>query len=354
MSKVLKIVNLTLVFAVCVFLVTGCSGQSKVIKQEKQAKADESLGLVPEITPTFEYKIGDFDELEIRVWEGASKPTERKEGEDSTEYRIAKGDTLNISVWQWEDLNKDVIVRPDGRLSFPLVGELVVDGMTLTELGKIMTEKLKAYIKYPEVSIMVKEFGKSKFGALKDLPQQVGVRPDGRISYPFIGDVFVRGKTLNEVNLELTKKLSNYFSSPAVYINLAKIGGKRIIVLGEVDNPGVYKTQENARILDAVAFAGGYTKDAALASVMLVRGGLDKPKAQKINVAKIMKGDLTHNVLIEPEDIIYVPKTAISNFNYILTLLLSSLQSSGTATGNIRSIRARTNPFTTTTTIIPF
>ena len=353
MPKALKLVNLTLALGVCIFLVTGCSGQSKALKQEK---TDESLGLAPEVIPTFEYKIGDFDVLEIRIWEGASKPTkiEDKEGVDSTEYRISKGDTLNISVWQWEDLNKDVIVRPDGRISFPLVGEIIVDGITLTELGKIMTEKLKAYIKYPEVSIMVKEFGRSKFGALKDLPQQLSVRPDGRISFPFIGDVFVRGKTLNETNNEITNKLSSYFNSPSVYINLVKIGGKRVIVLGEVDNPGVFKTQDNSRILDIIALAGGYTKDAALGTVILVRGGLNKPQVHKINVAKIMKGDVAHNVLIEPEDIIYVPKTAISNVNYMLTLLLSPLQSSGTATGQIRSIRARTNPFGTATTIIPF
>lgn len=353
MPRALKIVNLSLVLGVSLFLIAGCSGQTKALKQ---AKTDESLGLVPEVVPTFEYRIGDFDVLEIKVWEGVSKPAERtdKQGEGSTEYRISNGDTLNISVWQWEDLNKDVIVRPDGRISFPLVGEIVVDGTTLTQLGKIMTEKLKAYIKYPEVSIMVKEFGKSKFGALKDLPQQINVRPDGRISFPFIGDIFVRGKTLNEANSELTKKLSNYFNSPSVYINLAKIGGKRVIVLGEVDNPGVFKTQDNSRILDIIALAGGYTKDAALASVMLVRGGLAKPRAQTINVAKIMKGDVAHNILIEPEDIIYVPKTFISNVNYMLTLLLSPLQSSGTATGQIRSIRARTNPFASQTTIIPF
>lgn len=358
MAKLKVFLNLMLLIVFC-SMISSCQDTSKALKL---AKTGNIISTQAEpIDASFEYKLGDLDQLEIKVWEGVgNKLQETKDKEkgspESEEYRISRGDVLIISVWQWDDLNKDVIVRPDGRISFPLVGEIIVEGMTLTELDKVMTEKLKEYIKFPEVSIMVKEFGKSKFGAIKDFPQQIVVRPDGRISFPFIGDIFVRGRTLPDVGSEIKKKLSNYFASPEVYMNLVRFGGKRVVVLGEVQDPGVFMPVNNARVLDVIAMAGGYTKDTALGSVVLVRTGPDgKPKAQKINLAKIMRGqDLSKNVYVQAEDIIYVPRTPITDISYFLQQLLSPLQSSASATSSLKTIRQRTSPFLyVTTTISP-
>ncbi|MEW6169998.1 MAG: polysaccharide biosynthesis/export family protein [Candidatus Omnitrophota bacterium] len=309
------------------------------------------------MAPNFEYRIGDFDNLEIKVWEGAMTPVAKKEEEakEHREYRISRGDTLNIYVWQWADLNRDIIVRPDGRISFPLVGDILAEGLTLTELDDLMTEKLKAYIKYPEVSIMVMDFGQSGFGSskiLEQLPQKIIVRPDGRISFPFVGEIMARGLTLPELDDKLTIELAKFIVSPEVYINLAQIGGKRVIVLGEVHSPGVFKPQDNARILDVIALAGGYTKDAALGTVILIRGGLSDPRPEKINLANIMKrGDLRQNVYIQPEDIVFVPKNIVADVNYILEQLLGPLKSSGAATTSIKTIRERATPFLATGTV---
>ena len=201
---------------------------------------------------------------------------------------------------------------------------------------------------------MVKDFGQSGFGSskvLEQLPQKIIVRPDGRISFPFVGEIMARGLSLRELDDRLTKALEVYIPSPEVYINLVQIGGKRVIVLGEVNNPGVFKPQDNARLLDIIAMAGGYTKDASLGSVILVSGGLANPRARKINVARIMKGsDLRQNVYIQPEDIVYIPKTAISDVNYFLEQLLGPLKSSGSAVSAIKTIRERTTPFLSTGT----
>ncbi len=325
----------------------GCSG---VNSQVKQSEAKPALAASQAGAGSFEYLIGDFDNLEIKVWEGAVAAVAKEEdAKEHVEYRISRGDTLNIYVWQWEDLNQDIIVRPDGRISFPLTGDIVAEGLTLTELDDLMTEKLKSYIKYPEVSIMVKNFGISGFGSskiLEQLPQKIIVRPDGRISFPFVGEIMARGLTVRELDEKLTAELAKFVPSPEVYINLSEIGGKRVIVLGEVNAPGVFKPQDNARILDVIALAGGYTKDAALGSVILIRGGLTDPRPEKINLANIMKrGDLRQNVFIQPEDIVFVPKNIISDVNYVLEQLLGPLKSSGAATTSIKTLRERTTPF---------
>ncbi|MBU2540534.1 MAG: polysaccharide biosynthesis/export family protein [Candidatus Omnitrophica bacterium] len=336
-----------LILGVSLFI--GCAGFNDQLRQSSLGDLPD-IDISEEISNNFEYTIGDFDVLQIKVWQGITKPKRKtnKQALGDSEYLIAKGDTLNIYVWQWAELYRDVIVRPDGRISFPLVGDIIVEGITLTELDEIITELLKEYIRYPEVSIMIIGFGQSSFGTkniFEDIPGEVIVRPDGRISFPFVGEVMARGMTLRELDDRLTQELSTFIDSPEVYVNLSGIGGKRVIVLGEVTNPGVFKPKDNARLLDVIAMAEGYTDDAALNSVILIRGGLDKPQAKRINLVNIIKkGNLKDNIYIQAEDIIYIPKTFISDLNYALEQLIGPLVSSGSAVTSIKTIRGRTTP----------
>lgn len=74
-------------------------------------------------------------------------------------YRIQPGDILSISVWKEQDLQADVIVRPDGGLSFPLAGDQVAEGRTIDELRALLGEKLKKFIPDPVVTVAVKALG---------------------------------------------------------------------------------------------------------------------------------------------------------------------------------------------------
>ena len=62
------------------------------------------------------------------------------------EYTLGEGDGLYISVWQEDDLSQEVIVRPDGKVSFPLAGDVPVLGLTFTQLKDELTKRLKEYI----------------------------------------------------------------------------------------------------------------------------------------------------------------------------------------------------------------
>ena len=72
-------------------------------------------------------------------------------------YRIQPGDVLNISVWKETDLTTDVIVRPDGGMSFPLAGDQVAEGRTVDELRSLLAEQLKKFIPDPVVTVAVKQ-----------------------------------------------------------------------------------------------------------------------------------------------------------------------------------------------------
>lgn len=73
------------------------------------------------------------------------------------EYWIGPEDVLDITVWRNADLSKQVLVRPDGRVSLPLIGDITAVGKTAVQLAEAISEKLKEFKENPQVSIVVKE-----------------------------------------------------------------------------------------------------------------------------------------------------------------------------------------------------
>jgi polysaccharide biosynthesis/export protein len=160
-----------------------------------------------------------------------------------------------------------------------------------------------------------------------DLDQEVIVRPDGKISVPLIGDVMARGLTITQLDDELTRRLSEYVRSPEVSLSLKKIGGSKVILLGEIAKPGVYSMAGQKTLLEAVGLAGGFTRDAVPSSIVLIRGGLVTPRAERINLSKALKGRdfIRQNIVLQAEDVVFVPKKFIADLNYFLNQILDPL-----------------------------
>jgi polysaccharide export outer membrane protein len=78
---------------------------------------------------------------------------------DDGSYQIQPGDVLQISVWKEPDLQAETLVRPDGGISFPLAGDLVVSGLTVAQAGAALTERIKRYIPDPVVTVVTKLIG---------------------------------------------------------------------------------------------------------------------------------------------------------------------------------------------------
>lgn len=77
-------------------------------------------------------------------------------------YTVKPGDLLSISIWKEPDLQGDVLVTPDGTFAFPLVGQVDARNKTVTDLHKLITERLKGYISDPVVTVSVKEIKGNK------------------------------------------------------------------------------------------------------------------------------------------------------------------------------------------------
>jgi polysaccharide export outer membrane protein len=74
-------------------------------------------------------------------------------------YTVQPGDLLTVSVWKEKDLQGDVLVRPDGGLSFPLAGDIQAIGHTVDEVRQLLEKGLKRYIPDPAVSVALKQIG---------------------------------------------------------------------------------------------------------------------------------------------------------------------------------------------------
>jgi len=77
--------------------------------------------------------------------------------QESPSYLIGPNDILSIYVWKEAELTREVTVMPDGRVTFPLAGEIVAQGQTVTQLKKSITQKLEKYVTAPEVTVIVRE-----------------------------------------------------------------------------------------------------------------------------------------------------------------------------------------------------
>ena len=170
-------------------------------------------------------------------------------GSANSTYVIGAGDTLSISVYRAPELSVPGIpVRPDGRISMPLIPEIVAAGKTPTELGKELEAKIKEYVQEPIVTVMVSSF--------------VG---------PF---------------------------------------ERQVKVLGEATEPVAIPYRDGMTVLDVMIATKGLTKFAAGNKAVIVRkvGGQQESVAVRLNDL-LKDGDICQNVEMRPGDTLIIPQS---------------------------------------------
>lgn len=139
-----------------------------------------------------------------------------------------------------------------------------------------------------------------------ELTTTVAVRPDGRISLPLASEIMARGKTVSELEQEITVKLSQYVVKPVVNVMVKQVNSLKISVLGEVRKPDVYRIKSRVTVLDAIAMAGGFTDLARPNRVIVLRNSPAGPQRIKINVKELVANDHVTPFYLETLDTVYV------------------------------------------------
>jgi len=167
---------------------------------------------------------------------------------DAANYVIGPGDNLEVSVWRSPELSTKVPVRPDGRISTPLVEDIVAAGRTPAELGRDIETRLKKYVSDPIVTVIVSNF--------------VG---------PY---------------------------------------SQQIRIVGEAVTPKAIPFQARMTALDAMIAVGGLTPYAAGNRAKLVRNVNGHEVTTIIRLTDLLKdGDMSANTDLQPGDIIIIPQS---------------------------------------------
>jgi len=165
----------------------------------------------------------------------------------SAEYRIGPGDSLNIFVWRNPELTVTVPVRPDGRVSIPLVEDVVAIGKTPTSLAREYEQRLGKYIREPLVTVIVSGF--------------VGPIPD------------------------------------------------QVRIIGEASQPRSLPYRADMTVLDAMIAVGGLTRYAAGNDSIIIRTVNGVQSTYAVHLRDLIRdGDITSNVALQPGDILIIPQ----------------------------------------------
>jgi polysaccharide biosynthesis/export protein len=165
----------------------------------------------------------------------------------TAEYRIGPGDSLNIFVWRNPELTVTVPVRPDGRVSIPLVEDVVAIGKTPTALAREYEQRLAKYIREPLVTVIVTNF--------------VGPIPD------------------------------------------------QVRIIGEAAQPRALPYRADMTVLDAMIAVGGLTRYAAGNDSVLVRTANGQQTTYAVHLSSLIRdGDVSSNVALQPGDILIIPQ----------------------------------------------
>jgi polysaccharide export outer membrane protein len=140
------------------------------------------------------------------------------------------------------------------------------------------------------------------------LKRSVTVLPDGKISFPLIGDVIAAGKTIAELKKELEGKLLRYVPDLVLSVVVEGVNSMLIYVIGRVNHPGRFVLNTNVNVFQALAMAGGPNEFAKRNKIKIFRYKGEKTKIFEFRYDDVSDGvDLKQNIWLKRGDVIFVP-----------------------------------------------
>jgi protein involved in polysaccharide export with SLBB domain len=274
------------------------------------------------------------------------------EKEGAPDYKIGPGDILTIKMMEGQESKEyETVVRPDGRISYSFVDDILVSGYTAGEVDERLSVALKKYIKHPRIEVIVKGYNSKTvllIGQINQYDQRVSgpgqynlkgkttlldliSRAGGAVTGQEFGNADLRRVEVMRGGRSYTVSLydvmfkgrsdQNIILDDGDIVTVPELPtyGERVYVLGEVASQGIYRLKDAHDLLAALSIAGGTTRIAVDSDVKIIRGYLenpDKPIILSANYDQILKrGDVDQNITLKDGDVVYVPRTVIGDIN---------------------------------------
>lgn len=248
-------------------------------------------------------------------------------------FVLGPEDLLAISVWGNKELTiVEMPVRPDGTISYPLIGDLKAQGLTPAELKDTITQKLRNYIKDASVTVVVMAINSINISVAGEVKAPGTYKINRPVTLMHMFSI-VKGFTPmadlrksyilrdgEKLNVDINALIKdddfsqNIWLEPNDLIFIHDNFESRVNITGEVKLPQVITYQEGITIMDAVLMSGGLTDIAKANATQIYRrkGKRSDQNIEKINVELdkvIFDGDLSKNIELQPGDIIFVPRS---------------------------------------------
>ncbi len=142
----------------------------------------------------------------------------------------------------------------------------------------------------------------------EDLKAEALVRPDGRFSFALAGDIQAAGRSVEDVQAELKKKIEPYIPDAVVTVVVLKIIGNTAYVVGKVNKPGAIVMNIETDVMQALSIAGGTSTFAKLKKIKILRRAGSQQTAIPFNYDAVEDGEqLEQNIVLQPGDVVVVP-----------------------------------------------
>jgi protein involved in polysaccharide export with SLBB domain len=166
-----------------------------------------------------------------------------------------------------------------------------------------------------------------KFFYNPELNETVTVRPDGKISLQLIDEIHAADLPPLELDRQLTELYSRELRKPVLTVIVRSFTRQRVFVGGEVEEPGLIELPTGMTALQAIFQSGGFKETADPAEALVIRKGPgNKPIPLRIDLASVMEADSAGaDLQLNPDDIIFVPKSAIANANKFIDEYIGGL-----------------------------
>jgi polysaccharide export outer membrane protein len=244
--------------------------------------------------------------------------------ETSTPYRLNVGDEVQVESFTDHDINRDLLIQPDGTITLRLLGQVHATGRTVTQLRDALEELYKKYYKTPAITVTPLRVNTK----LEDLRatidrragiggqnQPVRITPEGTVSLPAIGSVQAQGLTLTELQTELNECYRQVVEGIQVIPILVQRAPRYVYVLGEVNTPGRFELTGPTTALQALSMAGSWRVGANLRQIVVFRRGDDwRLLATMVDLEGALFGNQPcpkGEIWIDDSDVIIVPKGKI-------------------------------------------
>jgi len=239
-------------------------------------------------------------------------------------YRLNVGDEIQGESFTDPEINRNLLLQPDGTITLRLLGQVHATGLTVTQLRDSLEEKYKKFYKIPAITVTPLKVNTK----LEDLratvdrragiggqSQFVRVTPEGTIALPAIGSVQAQGLTLPELQLELNECYRRVVEGIQVIPILVQRAPRYVYVLGEVNNPGRFEMTGPTTALQALSMAGSWRVGANLRQIVIFRRGDDwRLLATMIDLQAALLGNQScppGEIWLDDSDVIIVPKSPI-------------------------------------------